>query len=107
MTFIVGLNAFVSVCRVLTGQRKLRADREQKISYAINSVICRRDGPNTAVHALQPFAYENEHRDFSLSFIDPTIPDSVVPAERCRGSVTFVTHRTLTSNSGQRRSLQT
>ena len=40
---------------------------------------------------LQPFAYENEHCDFSLCFIDPTIPDSVVPAGRCHGSVTFVT----------------
>ena len=36
---------------------------------------------------------------FSLCFIDPTIPDSVVPAEMCRGSVTFVARRTLTSNS--------
>lgn len=55
VTFIVGLNAFVSVCRVLTGQWKLRADRERKNSYAINSVICRRDGPNTAVRALYLF----------------------------------------------------
>ena len=50
MTFIVGLNAFVSVCRVLTGQRKLRADGEQKISYAINSSV---GPPLTLTHRLE------------------------------------------------------